>query len=50
MKIRKFTRTLEMLSEPSVQRIGVSDDMRDWWANEIDRAHARAAKAELKRK
>jgi hypothetical protein len=44
-QIRKFSRTLEMLSEPSVQRIGVGQDMHDWWANEVERAKARAAKA-----
>lgn len=38
-----------MLSEPSVQRIGLSDDMRYWWANEVERAHARAAKAAMKK-
>jgi len=36
-----------MLSEPSVQRIGVSDDMEHWWQNEIDRARARAEKASM---
>jgi hypothetical protein len=36
-----------MLSEPSVQRIGVSAHMHDWWKNEVDRAHARAEKANL---
>lgn len=38
-----------MLSEPSTQRIGLSDDMRHWWANEVERAHARAARATLKK-
>ncbi|KLT40310.1 hypothetical protein CC85DRAFT_330019 [Cutaneotrichosporon oleaginosum] len=48
-QIRRFRRTLEMLSEPSTQRIGLSDDMRYWWANEVERAHARAAIAEMKK-
>lgn len=38
-------RTLEMLSEPSVKHIALGSDQKDWWANEIERAHARAAKA-----
>lgn len=38
-----------MLSEPSTQRIGLSDDMRHWWANEVERAHARAAIAATKK-
>ncbi|TXT13702.1 hypothetical protein VHUM_01069 [Vanrija humicola] len=46
-QIRKFGRTLEMLSEPSVRHIGVSSDMEHWWANEVARAHARAEKAAL---
>jgi hypothetical protein len=38
-----------MLESPSVLRIHVSDDMRDWWSNEVARAHARAEKAALKK-
>lgn len=30
-----MTRTLEMLSEPSVQRISVSSEMEEWWQGEI---------------
>ncbi|BEI84380.1 hypothetical protein CcaverHIS002_0409840 [Cutaneotrichosporon cavernicola] len=48
-QIRKFRRTLEMLSQPSTQRIGLSQDMRDWWANEVERAHARATITEMKK-
>jgi hypothetical protein len=49
LQLRKFSRTLDMLESPSVLRIHVSDDMRDWWSNEVARAHARAEKAALKK-
>lgn len=44
-----MSHSLEYLAMPSVQRMSVSSDMREWWANEIERAHARAAKAALQR-
>jgi hypothetical protein len=40
-----MTRTLEMLSEPSVQRISVSSEMEDWWQNEVKRSGGRGASA-----
>jgi hypothetical protein len=33
-----MTKTLEMLSEPSVQRISVSSEMEEWWRNEVSKA------------
>ena len=35
-----MTQTLEMLSEPSVQRISVSSEMEDWWRNEVSKANS----------
>ncbi|WWD21240.1 hypothetical protein CI109_105724 [Kwoniella shandongensis] len=34
-QLRRMSRTLEMLSDPSVQRISVSNEMRSWWDGEI---------------
>jgi hypothetical protein len=34
-----MTKTLEMLSEPSVQRISVSSEMEEWWRNEVSKAN-----------
>lgn len=33
-----MTKTLEMLSEPSVQRISVSSEMQSWWQDEVARS------------
>jgi hypothetical protein len=38
-----MTRTLEMLSEPSVQRISVSSEMEEWWQNEVSRVNSSKA-------
>lgn len=32
-----MTKTLEMLSEPSVQRISVGSEMQQWWQDEVAR-------------
>lgn len=42
-----MSRTLETLESPSVQRIHVSQDMFDWWTNQVALARARAEKAAL---
>jgi len=34
-----MTKTLEMLSEPSVQRISVSSEMEEWWRTEVTKAN-----------
>lgn len=44
-KLRRFSYQLEMLQDPSVKKMHVNQDMQDWWANEILKAKARAAKA-----
>ncbi|KAL7421298.1 hypothetical protein Q5752_004183 [Cryptotrichosporon argae] len=41
-QLRRMARTIEMLSEPSVQRINVSADMAAWWAGEVARVRAGA--------
>jgi hypothetical protein len=33
-----MTKTLEMLGEPSVQRISVSEEMEQWWRDEVSRS------------
>ncbi|OXC69629.1 hypothetical protein AYX13_01798 [Cryptococcus neoformans] len=40
-QLRKMSKTLEMLSDASVQRISVSDEMEAWWAKEVSRARDR---------
>lgn len=35
-----MTKTLEMLSEPSVQRISVSAEMQEWWQSEVNRVNS----------
>ncbi len=37
-QLRKFGRTIEMLSDPSVQRINTSTEMSEWWEHEIERS------------
>jgi hypothetical protein len=39
-----MTKTLEMLSEPSVQRISVSSEMEEWWRNEVSKVNSTAEK------
>lgn len=34
-----------MLQDPSVKKMHVNEDMEHWWANEIEKAKARAARA-----
>nr|XP_018259214.1 uncharacterized protein I303_08142 [Kwoniella dejecticola CBS 10117]OBR81372.1 hypothetical protein I303_08142 [Kwoniella dejecticola CBS 10117] len=36
-----MSRTLEMLSEPSTQRISISPEWKDWWAGEVQNARTR---------
>lgn len=38
-----MTKTLEMLSEPSVQRISVSEEMQEWWQSEVNRVNKNRA-------
>ncbi|ALO68983.1 hypothetical protein CNF02085 [Cryptococcus deneoformans JEC21] len=40
-QLRKMSKTLEMLSDASVQRISVSNEMEAWWAEEVSRARGR---------
>ncbi|WRT69103.1 uncharacterized protein IL334_006087 [Kwoniella shivajii] len=40
-QLRKMSRTLEMLSEPSTQRISISPEWKDWWNDEIDKTRTR---------
>ncbi|WVR09044.1 hypothetical protein IAU60_006104 [Kwoniella sp. DSM 27419] len=42
-QLRRMSRTLEMLSEPSTQRIGISQDWRQWWAEEVQKTKTRVA-------
>ncbi|WWC73060.1 uncharacterized protein I206_107025 [Kwoniella pini CBS 10737] len=37
-QLRKMSRTLEMLSESSTQRISISPEWKDWWAEEVYKA------------
>ena len=39
VQLRRMSKTLEMLSEPSVQRISVSEEMQQWWQDEINRVN-----------
>lgn len=41
-----MSKTLEMLSEPSVQKISVSEEMEAWWAKEVSRVRSRDVKKE----
>jgi hypothetical protein len=34
-QIRRFTRTLDMLEEPSVRQMSVSGEMIDWWRDQV---------------
>ncbi|ORX39344.1 hypothetical protein BD324DRAFT_679817 [Kockovaella imperatae] len=34
-QLRKMNRTIEMLEEPSVHRINVSPEMREWWQQRL---------------
>ena len=34
-QIRRFTRTLDMLEEPSVRQMSVSGEMIDWWQDQV---------------
>ncbi|KIR52566.1 hypothetical protein I315_04810 [Cryptococcus gattii Ru294] len=45
-QLRKMSKTLEMLSEPSVQKISVSEEMEAWWAKEVSRVRSRDVKKE----
>ncbi|RSH94991.1 hypothetical protein EHS25_000076 [Saitozyma podzolica] len=42
-QLRRMSRTLEMLSEPSVTRLAVSDDMHHWWAGEVSAVQSQAS-------
>ncbi|WVQ93192.1 hypothetical protein IAU59_000256 [Kwoniella sp. CBS 9459] len=42
-QLRRMSRTLEMLSEPSTQRMAVSDEWKAWWADEVQKTKARVA-------
>lgn len=48
-KLRRFSYQLEMLQDPSVKKMHVNQDMKDWWANEVAKAKARAARAALEK-
>lgn len=41
-----MSKTLEMLSEPSVQKISVSEEMEAWWAKEVSKVRSRDVKKE----
>ncbi|QPK66954.1 hypothetical protein CNBG_9695 [Cryptococcus deuterogattii R265] len=45
-QLRKMSKTLEMLSEPSVQKISVSEEMEAWWAKEVSKVRSRDVKKE----
>lgn len=45
-----MSRTLETLSDPSVSRISIAQDWRDWWENEVVRARNRTQLAAEKSK
>ena len=45
VQLRRMTKTLEMLSEPSVQRISVSAEMQEWWQSEVDRVNKNRPKS-----
>nr|XP_019049629.1 hypothetical protein I302_00047 [Kwoniella bestiolae CBS 10118]OCF28559.1 hypothetical protein I302_00047 [Kwoniella bestiolae CBS 10118] len=40
-QLRKMSRTLEMLSEPSTQRISISPEWQQWWNEEVRRTKSR---------
>ncbi|WVQ63864.1 uncharacterized protein L199_002020 [Kwoniella botswanensis] len=40
-QLRKMSRTLEMLSEPSTQRISISPEWQQWWDDEVRRSRSR---------
>ena len=42
LQLRKVGRTIEMLGEPSVQRISVGSEVEEWWAEELARKRAQA--------
>lgn len=46
--MRKMTRTIEMLSENSVRRVGTTSEMEDWWTGEVERS--RSSDKEAKRR
>ncbi|ORY28804.1 hypothetical protein BCR39DRAFT_186998 [Naematelia encephala] len=39
-QLRRMSRTLEMLSDPSVRNLTISDEMRDWWAASLQESHS----------
>jgi DUF4097 and DUF4098 domain-containing protein YvlB len=43
LQLRRMTKTLEMLAEPSVQRISVSSEMQEWWQSEVSRVNKNRA-------
>ncbi|WWC91176.1 uncharacterized protein L201_006117 [Kwoniella dendrophila CBS 6074] len=42
-QLRKMSRTLEMLSEPSTQRISISPEWQNWWQEEISQSRSRTS-------
>lgn len=40
-----MTKTLEMLGEPSVQRISVSSEMEQWWRDEVGRSASTSSRS-----